>query len=143
MRHRKKVIKLGRMSSHRNAMLSNMAGSIIVHKKIYTTLPKANAVAPLIDNLVTWAKEGSLHAHRLAFRILKDRNLVKTLFTEVAPALTGHTGGYTRVIRAGNRTGDGAPMAIIELVGHEPKEEKPEKGGKKKEKTEKAKKEKK
>lgn len=142
MRHRKKIVKLGRMSSHRNAMLSNMAGSIINYKKIHTTLPKANAVAPLVEKLITLSKQDSLHARRLAFRVLKDKDLIKKLFGEIAPSLTAHKGGYTRIIRTGVRTGDGAPMAIIELVVQENKEEKQEKEKKGKEKGQKPSKEK-
>lgn len=134
MRHRKKIVKLGRMSSHRKAMLSNMAASLILHKKIYTTLPKAKAVVPLVDRLITWAKAGSLHARRLAFGILRDRTLVKRLFTEIASSMVNHNGGYTRIIKAGNRPGDGAPMAFLELVEEVPQEqikEKPKKVKKK------------
>lgn len=131
MKHRKKIIKLGRMSSHRKALFSNMAGSIILHKKIYTTLPKAKAVEPLVDNLITWAKEGSIHSRRLAFRILKDRMLVKRLFSEIPQAILSRNGGYTRIIKAGYRIGDGAPMAILELVGQEAIEETQGKGKKK------------
>lgn len=119
MRHRKRVVKLGRMSSHRNAMFNNMAASMVVHKKIYTTLPKAKALIPVIDKLITWAKEGSLHSRRLAFRILKDRSLVKQLFGEVVSLAAGRSGGYTRIIKAGLRRGDGAQMAFIELIGQE------------------------
>lgn len=134
MRHRKRIVKLGRMSSHRKAMLGNMAGSLLAHKKIYTTLPKAKAVTPLIDRLITWAKEGSIHSRRLSYRILKDRTLVKRLFTEIVPGLTGHSGGYTRIIKAGNRLGDGAPMALIELVTEKAKLEAPKKEKEKKKK---------
>lgn len=133
MKHRKRIVKLGRMSSHRNAMFSNMAGSIIQYKKIHTTLPKANAISPFIEKLITWAKEGSIHSRRLALSILKDRSLVKTLFTEIAPIMKDRRGGYSRIIKAGVRTGDGAPMAIIELVGLEAVEKKEEKKEKKKE----------
>jgi len=119
MKHRKKVLKLGRMSSHRFAMLYNMAGSLIVHKKIHTTVPKAKAVVPTVSKLITWAKEGTLHARRLAFSILKDKDIVKILFDEVAKTMANRPGGYTRIIKAGFRPGDGAPMAILELVGFE------------------------
>lgn len=132
MRHRKRIIKLGRMSSHRKAMLNNMACSLLLHKKVYTTFPKAKAVVPVVDRLLTWAREGSIHSRRLSYRILKDRSLVKMLFTEIAQTLSGHNGGYTRIIRAGNRPGDGAPMALIELVGKEVTEEAPKKEKRKK-----------
>lgn len=134
MRHRMKIVKLGRMSSHRKAMFSNMAASIIVHKKIHTTLPKAKAIEPVVARLITWAKEGTIHARRLAFRILKSRDLVKLLFTEIGPMMAGRKGGYTRILKAGTRAGDGAPMAILELVGQELVEPKEEKKDKKKEK---------
>lgn len=134
MKHRKKIVKLGRMSSHRNAMLSNMAGSIILYKKIQTTFQKAKAVKPLIEKLITWSKEGTLHARRIAFSILKDRTLVRQLFTEIAPVMANRSGGYTRIIRTGIRTGDGATMAILELVGHETIAVKEDKKDKKKEK---------
>lgn len=122
MKHRKKIVKLGRMSSHRKSMLSNMASSLILHKRIHTTVPKANAVVPLVDKLVTWAKKGSLKDRRLAYRVLKDRSLVGKLFTEIAPLMNSRNGGYTRVIKAGVRAGDSAPMAVLELVGLETKE---------------------
>lgn len=140
MRHRKHIIKLGRMSSHRKSMLSNMASSLILHKRIYTTFPKAKAVVPLVDRLITWAREGSLHSRRLSYRVLKDRSLVKRLFAEIAPAVSKHPGGYTRIIKAGNRIGDGAPMALVELVSEgevlkeAPKKEKEKKKKKEKEK---------
>lgn len=120
------------MSSHRKAMLNNMACSLLLHKKVYTTFPKAKAVVPVVDRLLTWAREGSIHSRRLSYRILKDRSLVKMLFTEIAQTLSGHNGGYTRIIRAGNRPGDGAPMALIELVGKEVTEEAPKKEKRKK-----------
>lgn len=107
------------MTSHRQSMLYNMAGSLILHKKIHTTLPKARAVVPVIDNLITWAKGGSVKGRRLAFGFLKDRTLVSKLFKEIAPVMSGRSGGYTRVLKAGIRRGDGAPMAILELVGTE------------------------
>lgn len=134
MRHRKKIIKLGRMSSHRKAMLSNMAGSLLLYKRIHTTFPKAKAVVPLVDRLITRAKEGSLHSRRIAFRILKDQSLVNRLFTEIGPAMANRSGGYTRIIKAGTRPGDGAPMALLELVEGVVTEEPKEKGKKKKEK---------
>ena len=119
MKHRKKVVKLGRMSSHRHSMLYNMASSLIISKKIHTTLAKAHAVTPVVDKLITWAKGGSLKERRLAFRYLKDRTLVGKLFTEVAPMMNDRNGGYTRILKSGIRKGDGALMAIIELVGSE------------------------
>lgn len=115
-------------------MLSNMCGSLLLYKKIHTTFPKAKAVVPLVDKLITWAKSGSLHSRRFAFRILKDRLLVKRLFTEIAPTMANRSGGYTRIIRTGTRPGDGAPMALLELVEEEAVSEPKEKGKKRKEK---------
>lgn len=132
MRHRKKIVKLGRMSSHRKAMLANMAGSLLLHKKIHTTFSKAKAVVPLVDKLITWAKKGALHYRRLSFSILKNKQLVNKLFNEIAPAMAEHSGGYTRIIKAGQRHGDGSSMALIELVSKGIEEEKQEKGAKKK-----------
>lgn len=131
MRHRKKIVKLGRMSSHRKAMLSNMAASLLTHKKIHTTFSKAKAVVPLIDKLITWARKGSLHYRRLSFSVLRDSSLVNKLFDEIAPTMTDHNGGYTRIIKAGTRRGDGSLMALIELVSKAVEEEKREKGTKK------------
>lgn len=127
------------MSSHRKAMLSNMACSLLLYKKIYTTLPKAKAVISLVDRLITWAKKGSLHCRRLAISILRDPLLVKKLFSEIAPNLADHKGGYTRIIKAGTRPGDGAPMALLELVSKEIQEEKKETKKKEKVKKEKVK----
>lgn len=133
MRHRKKIVKLGRMTSHRKAMLCNMASSLLLHKRIYTTFPKAKAVVPLVHKLITSAKEGTIHARRFAFGILKDRSLVKKLFTEITPTMTNRSSGYTRITKAGSRPGDGAPMALLELISEGAVEEKErKKKGKKK-----------
>lgn len=117
MKHKKKIVKLGRMTSHRKAMLNNMASSVVSYRKIHTTVQKAKAVTPLVHKLITWGKNGSLSSRRLAFRVLKDRSMVKKLFVEVAPLMNDYKGGYTRIIRTGVRHGDGASMAILELVG--------------------------
>lgn len=135
MRHKVKTVKLGRMSSHRKAMLSTTAKNIILHKRIQTTVPKAHAVVPVIERLVTWAKGGTLHERRKAYRILKDRPLVGKLFNEVAPVMAGKTGGYTRIIKTGHRKGDGASMAILELLGFEKQAEDASKLKKEKKKT--------
>lgn len=124
------------MSSHRKAMLCNMASSLLVHKRIHTTFPKAKAVVPLVDKLITWSKKGTIHARRLSFSILRNRLLVKKLFTEIAPTMTNRSGGYTRIIKAGVRAGDGAPMALIELTAEEAVEEKEPKKKKKAKKKE-------
>lgn len=134
MRHRKRIVKLGRMSSHRKSMLSNMASSLISHKKIHTTVSKAHAVTPLVDKLITWSRKGTLKDRRLAYRILKDRTLVGKLFTEIAPVMKDRNGGYTRILRTGIRKGDSAPMAILELVGLEEVEKTPAKTKKSKKK---------
>lgn len=119
MRHKKRTVKLGRMSSHRKAMLSNMAASVVLHKKVQTTLPKARAVVPVVDKLIRWSKRGTLHDRRLAFSILKDRDLVGKLFTEIAPEMASRNGGYSRITKTGYRKGDNAPLAIVEIVGFE------------------------
>jgi len=123
MRHRKRVVKLGRTSDHRKFMLSNMAASLIVHKRIQTTLAKAHAVVPVVNKLITWAKDGSLQAHRLAYKILRDRDIVGMLFKELPPAMGERNGGYTRILKAGIRKGDSALMVVLELVGMEPVED--------------------
>ena len=124
------------MTSHRKAMLNNMVASVINHKRIQTTLPKARAVVPLLDKLITWGKRGTLHDRRLAYAVLKDRTLVGKLFTEVAPELSERSGGYARIAKTGMRAGDNAQMAILELIGLEPApvEEKKQKKKDKKEK---------
>lgn len=119
MRHRNKVKKLGKTSSHRKAMLENMAGALIENRQIRTTLAKAKALQSFADKLITYGKTGTVHARRLAFRLLQNRTLVKTLFDEIAPAFSDRKGGYTRVIKLGQRRGDGAEMAMLQLVGFE------------------------
>ena len=98
-------------------MLNNMAASMLQHKKIHTTLAKARAVVPLVDRLIGWAKKDTVHYRRLAVTILKDRLLVRKLFTEVVPLVKDRNSGYTRIIRSGVRHGDGAELVILELVG--------------------------
>lgn len=119
MRHRNKVKKLGKTASHRKAMLENMAGSLIENRQIRTTLAKAKALQSFADKLISYGKTGTVHARRLAFRLLQNRTLVKTLFDEIAPAFSDRKGGYTRVIKLGQRRGDGAEMAMLQLVGFE------------------------
>ena len=131
MRHRLQSQRLSRNSSHRWAMLSNMASSLIVAQRITTTVAKAKEAQRLTDRLITLGKQGDLSARRRAFRILQDRDLVKRLFGEIAPLYANAAGGYTRVIRLGMRHGDGAPLAILELtrqlvVEPKPKKAKPE-----------------
>ena len=116
MKHRIKGKKLNRSSSHRKALFKNMAQAIIKHEQIITTLPKAKTMKPIIDKLITLGKKGSLHARRQAFSQLRDNNMVSKLFGDLATRYAERQGGYSRVLKAGFRTGDDAPMAVIELV---------------------------
>ena len=116
MRHGKKFNHLGRTSSHRKAMLSNMACSLIEHKRINTTLAKAKALRGFVEPLITKSKTDSTHSRRMVFRSLKSKYAVTELFREVAPKVADRPGGYTRIIRTGNRLGDNAEMCMIELV---------------------------
>ena len=119
MRHRKKTVKLGRSSAHRDALLANQVCSLIEHKRIKTTLAKAKAVRPLAEKLVTLGKRGDLHARRLAAGKLGQKDAVKTLFAEIAPRAATRKGGYTRIIKLGRRISDSAPMAYIEWVDND------------------------
>jgi large subunit ribosomal protein L17 len=116
MRHRKGPRKLNRTSSHRKAMFANMASALVKHEQIVTTLPKAKELRSVVDKLVTLGKRGDLHARRQALASIKDRALVEKLFSTLAERYADRPGGYTRVLKAGFRHGDSAPMAIIELV---------------------------
>lgn len=116
MRHRIAGRKLGVTSSHRAAMFRNMAVALIKHEQITTTLPKAKELRPVVEKLITLGKRGDLHARRQAFAQLRDDVIVRKLFAAVAERYKGRNGGYTRVLRAGVRYGDAAPMAVIELV---------------------------
>ena len=116
MRHLKRNAKLGRKGAHRNAMLANMVCSLITHKRVTTTLAKAKAVRPVAEKMVTLGKKGSIHHRRLAVARLHQEGAVKTLFTEIAPQFESRQGGYTRIIKLGDRRGDASPMAIIEFV---------------------------
>ncbi len=120
MRHRNKTKKLGRTKSHRRATLSNMARSIIEHQQIKTTLAKAKAARGVIERLITFGKKDTVAARRQAFKLLQNHLLVKKLFDEVAPTFADRKGGYTRVIKLGQRRGDGAELAVLQLVGFEP-----------------------
>lgn len=119
MRHRKKTVKLGRSNTHRDALLANQVCSLIEHKRIKTTLAKAKAVRPLAEKMVTLGKRGDLHARRLAAGYLGQKDAVKKLFGEVAPRAATRKGGYTRIIKLGQRMSDSAPMAYIEWVDNE------------------------
>src|SRR5207302_4423415 len=116
MRHQKKTIKLGRTAEHRKALLANQVCSLIEHQRIKTTLAKAKAVRPLAEKMVTLGKNGSLHARRTALGTLRQKNAVKKLFGEIAPRSTNRNGGYTRIVRLGQRKSDSASMAFIEWV---------------------------
>jgi large subunit ribosomal protein L17 len=116
MRHQKKTVKLGRTAEHRKAMLANQVCSLIEHQRIKTTLAKAKAVRPLAEKMVTLGKKGSLHARRTALAVLRQKNAVKKLFNEVAPRSTTRNGGYTRIVKLGQRKSDSAAMAFIEWV---------------------------
>ena len=120
MRHGVSGRKLNRTATHRRAMLSNLAQALIKHEQIKTTLPKAKELSPFVDRLITWGKDGSLHARRQALRVLKDRALTAKLFDALAERYASRKGGYTRVLKAGMRYGDAAPMAFIELVDRDP-----------------------
>ena len=116
MRHRKRTAKLGRTSSHRNAMLANLVCSLIVHKRVTTTLAKAKAARSVAEKMVTLGKSGTLHDRRLAAARLHQEDAVKVLFNEIAPAQKTRNGGYTRIIKLANRQGDAAQTAILEWV---------------------------
>ena len=116
MRHGKKFNHLGRKTAHRKAMMANMACSLIEHKRITTTVAKAKALRGYVEPLVNRSKEDSTHSRRVCFRYLRDKHAVSELFTEVGPKVATREGGYTRIIRVGNRLGDNAEMCMIELV---------------------------
>ncbi|MDZ5697600.1 50S ribosomal protein L17 [Chelativorans sp. M5D2P16] len=116
MRHGKSGRKLNRTSSHRKAMFANMAASLIEHEQIVTTLPKAKELRPIVEKLVTLGKRGDLAARRRAIASVRDEALVRRLFDTVAPRYAERNGGYTRIMKAGFRHGDNAPMAVIEFV---------------------------
>ena len=116
MRHNKKFNHLGRQAGHRKAMLSNMAVSLILHKRIKTTVAKAKAVQMFIEPIVTKAKEDTTHQRRVVFSYLKQKEAVTELFRTIAPKIMERPGGYTRILKTGFRLGDGADMCIIEFV---------------------------
>ena len=116
MRHGKKINHLGRKTAHRKSMLANMGSSLIEHKRINTTVAKAKALKVFIEPLVTKSKEDTTHNRRIVFSKIRDKYAVSELFREVAPKVGDRPGGYTRIIKLGNRLGDNADMAMIELV---------------------------
>ena len=131
MRHQKKTVKLGRTAEHRKALLANQVCSLIEHQRIKTTLAKAKAVRPLAERMVTLGKNGSIHARRTALATLRQKNAVKKLFDDIAPRSAERNGGYTRIVKLGQRKSDSASMAFIEWVDVEKVvEEKPAEGKK-------------
>ena len=118
MRHGKKINHLGRTDSHRKAMLANMASSLILHKRITTTLAKAKALRVYVEPILTKAKSDTTHSRRTVFSYLQDKETVTILFREIAEKIANRPGGYTRIIKMENRLGDNAEMALIELVDY-------------------------
>ena len=116
MRHKKAINHLGRKDGHRKAMLANMASSLIMHKRINTTVAKAKALKTYVEPLITKSKEDTTHSRRTVFSYLKNKEAVKELFSIIAPRIADRPGGYTRLLHTGFRQGDGADMALIELV---------------------------
>ena len=116
MRHNKAINHLGRKSGHRKALLANMATSLLLHKRIETTVAKAKALQVYVEPLITKSKDDSTHSRRVVFSYLKNKEAVTELFRTVAPKIADRPGGYTRVLKTGFRLGDGADMALIELV---------------------------
>jgi len=120
MRHGMSRRKLNRSGTHRKAMFANMAASLLKHEQIQTTLPKAKELRRIVDRLITLGKRGDLHARRQAMSVLRDRTITAKLFAELAERYRERPGGYTRVLKAGHRYGDMAPIAVIELVDRNP-----------------------
>ena len=137
MRHNISYRKLGRTSSHRRALLRSLTTSLFRHERIRTTVPKAKELRPFAEKLITLARRDDLHARRLVLRDVQDKEVVKKLFGKLAPRFASRPGGYTRILRLGTRQGDGADLAIVELIGSEPvfskrKEERKDRQGRKK-----------
>ena len=120
MRHQRSGKKLGRDSAHRKALYSNLAGALIEHGRIQTTEAKAKAVKPFVEKMITLGKRGDLHARRQALAALRSNTVVHALFADVAPRFAERPGGYTRILRLGQRQGDAADMVYLELVDFEP-----------------------
>ena len=120
MRHGRSGKKLGRTSAHRKALYSNLAGALIEHGRIKTTVAKAKAVKPFAEQMITLGKRGDLHARRLALAELRSQDVVHQLFADVAPRFANRPGGYTRIVKLGPRLGDAAEMVYLELVDYEP-----------------------
>ncbi|MEA2114246.1 MAG: 50S ribosomal protein L17 [Thermodesulfobacteriota bacterium] len=119
MRHRKAGRKLNRTAAHRKAMLRNIVTSLLEHERIVTTVPKAKEARRVTEKMITLGKRGDLHARRQAMAYIRSKGIVAKLFDEISSQYADRQGGYTRIIRTGNRYGDAAPMAIVELVGYE------------------------
>lgn len=125
MRHKKKGTHLGRTTSHKKALMRNLSAQVIEHKEIKTTVAKAKELRHYVERLITYGKKGTLHHRRLAFKFLQNKYAVTSLFDEIAPTFADRNGGYTRIIKLGNRKGDAAPLSIFQLVGFEKVSEKP------------------
>jgi len=117
MRHNKRGSHLGRTTSHRNALIRNLVAQVLEHKEIRTTTVKAKEMRKYVDRMITYGKKGTLHHRRLAFRFLQNKKVVDELFEQIAPAFAERNGGYSRIIKLGNRLGDNAPVSIFQLVG--------------------------
>ncbi len=139
MRHRVAGKKLGRKTAHRKMMFRNLVTSLLDKERVRTTLPRAKAARPIAERMITLGKRETLHARRQALAFVKDPAVVSKLFSTIAPRFAQRSGGYTRIVRLGFRDGDGAQLAIIELIGSEfkPAKKEGEKGGKKGKKEEK------
>jgi len=120
MRHNAGYRKLGRTKEHRRALLRNLATDLFRHERLTTTLPKAKELRPYAEKLITLARRDDLHSRRLVLGLISDKGVVKKMFDTLGPRFTGRPGGYSRILRLGPRPGDGADMAIVELVGSEP-----------------------
>jgi large subunit ribosomal protein L17 len=125
VRHRRAGKKLGRDSAHRRALYANLAGALIEHGRIETTVAKAKAVKPVAEQMITLGKRGDIHARRQALAYLRSQEIVHELFSEVAPRFADRPGGYTRIVKLGPRQGDAAEMAYLELVDHVPEAPQP------------------
>ncbi len=119
MRHRKAGRKLNRSASHRSAMMRNIVTSLLEHERIVTTVPKAKEARRIAEKMITLGKRGDLHARRQALSYIRSGNIVAKLFDQLSQQYADRQGGYTRIIRTGNRSGDAASMALLELVGYE------------------------
>ena len=118
MRHNKKINHLGRKKAHRDSMLSNMCASLIMHKRIFTTVPKAKALKKVVEPIITKSKEDTTHSRRIVFQTLQNKYAVTELFQNISQKVADRPGGYTRIIKTGNRLGDNASMCFIELVDY-------------------------